>query len=136
MPEKLASLALTKDYKKLICSAQYNSNRVTKVELGESAEGSDLSTSSIEQAEENNTANIYILAGDFTIERKLEFHPRGIQAMRLSDNGKFIVSIGNFRECTVCVWDFQFGKLKASSYTLDKLNDIAILKVAGEGKLL
>lgn len=56
--------------------------------------------------------------------------------MRLSDNGKFIVSIGNFRECTVCVWDFQFGKLKASSYTLDKLNDVAILKTAGEGKLL
>lgn len=56
--------------------------------------------------------------------------------MRLSDNGKFIVSAGNFRECTVCVWDFQLGKLKASSYTLDKINDVAISKVAGEGKLL
>jgi hypothetical protein len=56
--------------------------------------------------------------------------------MRLSDNGKFIVSAGNFRECTVCVWDFQLGKLKASSYTLDKINDVAIMKVAGEGKLL
>jgi hypothetical protein len=56
--------------------------------------------------------------------------------MRLSDNGKFIVSAGNFRECTVCVWDFQLGKLKASSYTLDKINDVAVLKVAGDGKLL
>jgi hypothetical protein len=34
------------------------------------------------------------------------------------------------------VWDFQLGKLKASSYTLDKINDVAIMKVAGEGKLL
>jgi hypothetical protein len=47
MPEKLASLTLTKDYKKLICSSEYNSNRKPKVELGESAEGSDLSSSSI-----------------------------------------------------------------------------------------
>ncbi len=28
------------------------------------------------------------------------------------------------------------GKLKASSYTLDKLNDVAIMKVASEAKLL
>ena len=136
LPEKLASLTLTKDYKKLICSSQYNCNRIVKAELGDSAEGSDLSNSSIEQVEENNTANIYILSGDFTIQRKLQFHPRGIQSFRLSDNGKYLVSIGNFRQCTVCVWDFTLGKLKASSYTLDKLNDVAILKVAGEGKLL
>lgn len=136
MPEKLGSLALTKDYKKLICSSQFNSSRKDKQDLSESGDGSVLSASSTEQVEENNTANIYILAGDFSIERKLEFHPRGIQSMRLSDNGKYIVSIGNFRECTVCVWDFTFGKLKASSYTLDKLNDVSILKTAGEGKLL
>lgn len=71
MPEKLASLALTKDYKKLICSSQFNANRKSKVELGDSAEGSDLSSSSIVESDEKNTANIYILAGDFTIERKL-----------------------------------------------------------------
>jgi hypothetical protein len=67
MPEKLASLALTKDYKKLICSSQFNANRKSKVELGDSAEGSDLSSSSIVEGDEKNTANIYILAGDFTI---------------------------------------------------------------------
>jgi len=36
----------------------------------------------------------------------------------------------------VCVWDFTFGKLKASSYTLDKVNDLALKKTAGEGRLL
>jgi len=64
-------LALTKDYKKLIVSSQYNSSRKEKAELSESVSGSDLSASSIEQPEENNTANIYILGGDFSIERKL-----------------------------------------------------------------
>jgi hypothetical protein len=54
----------------------------------------------------------------------------------LSKNNKYLVSIGNFRECTVCVWDFQTGKMKASSYTLDKLNDIAIMDKCGEGRLL
>ena len=66
----------------------------------------------------------------------MEFHPRGIQAIKLTDNSKFLVSIGNFRECTVCVWDFTFGKLKASSYTLDKCNDIALRNGMFEGCLL
>lgn len=136
MPEKLGSLALTKDFKRLICSSVFNSTRKTKVEASESASGSDLSASSIEQTEDKDTANLYIVGADFSIERKLEFHPRGVQSFKLSPNGKFIVSIGNFRECTVCVWDFQFGKLKASSYTLDKLNDISILTNTGEGKQL
>jgi hypothetical protein len=34
------------------------------------------------------------------------------------------------------VWDVQTGKLKASSYTLDKLNDIAIMEKCGENKIL
>lgn len=56
--------------------------------------------------------------------------------MRLNNTNKFMVSIGNFRECTVCVWDYQMGKLKASNCTLDKLNDVAILQQPSEGKLL
>ena len=95
-----------------------------------------MSNSSMEQTDENNTANIYVLGTDFSIERKLEFHPRGIQSIRLSDNGKLLVSIGNFRECTVCVWDFTMGKLKASSYTLDKLNDVALRRGMTEGSQL
>ena len=92
--------------------------------------------SSIDQGEGNDTANLYVIGTDFSIERKLEFHPRGVQAFKLTDNSKFLVSIGNFRECTVCVWDFTFGKLKASSYTLDKVNDIALSPEIHEGHLL
>ena len=57
--------------------------------------------------------------------------------MRLSENGKFLVSIGNFRECTVCVWEVGVGRLKSSIYTLDKLNDISIRsQPVGESSLL
>lgn len=76
------------------------------------------------------------MSQDFTIERKFEFHPRGVQSVALSPNNKYLVSLGNFRECTVCVWEMQSGKLKGSSYTLDKLNDIAIMNSCGEGRLL
>jgi WD40 repeat protein len=136
LPEKLSSLALTKDFKRIICSAQYNSTRRQRAEVSESGSASDLSASSIEQGDDSDCANIYVIGGDFSIERKLEFHPRGVQAFRVSDNAKYLVSIGNLRECTVCVWDFAFGKLKASSYTLDKLNDLAIRPAPTEGHLL
>lgn len=46
--------------------------------------------------------------------------------MQFTDNGKYLVSIGNYKECTVAVWDWLGGKLIASSYTLDKINDIKI----------
>ncbi len=38
-----------------------------------------------------------------------------------------MVSVGNFKECTVAVWDWQAGTLLSSSYTLDKINDIKII---------
>ena len=85
---------------------------------------------------EKQTAAIYVIGQDLTIERKLEFHPRGVQSIALNGNNKYLVSIGNFRECTVCVWELLSGKMKASSYTLDKLNDIAIMDTCGEGRLL
>ena len=47
LPEKLSSLALTKDFKRLICSSEYNSTRKVKVEMSESGSASDLSSSSI-----------------------------------------------------------------------------------------
>lgn len=46
--------------------------------------------------------------------------------MFFSENGKHLVSIGNFKECAVCVWDWPSGKLIASSYTMDKINDVKV----------
>lgn len=98
-----------------------------KLDLSASEDVSQISNESGSEIEQNNTANIYVLGLDFTIEKKFEFHPKGVQAIRLNDTNKYLVSIGNFRECTVCVWDYQISKLKASSCTLDKLNDVAIM---------
>lgn len=53
--------------------------------------------------------------------------------MTISKDSRYLVSIGNFRECTVCVWDTITGKLRASNYTLDKLNDIKISDNPGKG---
>jgi len=46
---------------------------------------------------EKESASIYVLGQDLSIERKFEFHPRGVQAIALSKNSKYLVSIGNFR---------------------------------------
>lgn len=39
-----------------------------------------------------------------------------------------MISIGNHKECTVAVWDFLTGKLLATSYTLEQINDVKISK--------
>jgi len=97
LPEKLSCLGLSKDFKRLICASEYNSTRKAKPEASDSGSASDISASSIEQGEDNDTANIYVIGSDFSIERKLEFHPRGVQGFKLTDNSKYLVSIGNFR---------------------------------------
>lgn len=79
--------------------------------------------------DEKKLANIYIVdtfKRKFTITKTLSFHQKGIQSLQFSPSGKHLVSIGNLKECTVAVWDWQNGKLLASSYTLDKITDLKI----------
>lgn len=56
--------------------------------------------------------------------KQLSFHTRGVQKMVFTANSKYLVTIGNFRECTVAIWDWPNGALLASSYTLDRINDL------------
>jgi len=60
------------------------------------------------------------------ILQKLQFHQDGVQAIQFAPNNRFVVSIGNFKECTLCVWSWPLGQLLASSYSLDKLNDVKV----------
>ena len=121
----------------MICVSEFNPAKKQKVDPDASSEDVSQVSSSADGADsEKECAGIYVLGVDLSIEKKFEFHPKGVQSIALSRNNKFLVSIGNFRECTVCVWDMLTGKLKASSYTLDKLNDIAIMENYGEGRLL
>lgn len=137
MPQKIGSLTITNDFKKMICVSEFNPAKKQKVDPDASSEDVSQVSSSADGADsEKECAGIYVLGVDLSIEKKFEFHPKGVQSIALSRNNKFLVSIGNFRECTVCVWDMLTGKLKASSYTLDKLNDIAIMENYGEGRLL
>ena len=74
-----------------------------------------------------NTANIYIMdCTSYVVMKTLSFHTRGVQQLTLTNDGKYLISVGNFRESTVAVWDFNSGKLLASSYTLDKINDVKV----------
>ncbi|KRX04875.1 WD40-repeat-containing domain [Pseudocohnilembus persalinus] len=76
---------------------------------------------------EKDIASIYVIESTkLNITQKLNFHTRGVQQLQFNENGKFLVSIGNFRECTVAVWSWPEGKLLASSYTMDKINDVKI----------
>lgn len=36
------------------------------------------------------------------------------------------MSIGNCKECTIAIWEWPSAKLLASSYTLDRINDVKI----------
>lgn len=74
------------------------------MDLSGSEEGSMASSSDGGEGAEKQTAAIYVIGPDLTIERKMEFHPKGVQSISLSTTNKYLVSIGNFRECTVCVW--------------------------------
>ena len=75
----------------------------------------------------SNLANIYVVdCESYLIVKTLSFHTRGVQKLILSHDGKYLISIGNFRESTVAIWEFSSSKLITSSYTLDKINDIQI----------
>ena len=67
LPEKLSTLSLTKDFKKLICSSAFNSTQKQKLDTSGIEDVSQISGSSGVEAEQNSTANIYVLGLDFTI---------------------------------------------------------------------
>jgi hypothetical protein len=51
MPEKLSNLAISCDFKKLICSSEFNSIKKNQNDLEASGEGSQLSASSAGEGE-------------------------------------------------------------------------------------
>lgn len=64
----------------------------------------------------------------FKVQRKLQFHTKGIQGLCFSPCGSYLVSIGNHRENTFAVWDTHDGKLITSTYTINILNDVTCKK--------
>lgn len=97
MPQKIGSMLLTNDFKKLICVSEFNPNKREVADLNSSSEVMSDASSDAGDVQEKESAPIYILGTDLSIERKFEFHPKGVQAIALSKRGKYLVSIGNFR---------------------------------------
>lgn len=62
----------------------------------------------------------------FKVIKTLKLHTKGIQSLTFSNDGKYLISIGNYRECTIAVWDVIEGGLVASSYTLTNINEVKI----------
>lgn len=58
----------------------------------------------------------------------LNFHTCGVHQLLLTEDNKYLLSIGNGKECTVVVWDYGSKKLLTSSYTLERINDVRLSK--------
>ena len=43
---------------------------------------------------------------NFTLKKKLNFHFKGIQTIKISPNGKYMISIGSKEEKSICIWNF------------------------------
>jgi WD40 repeat protein len=48
--------------------------------------------------------------------------------LRFSSCGSYLISVGNHKENTVAVWDFMYGKLLTSTYTINIINDVKVKK--------
>ncbi|CAD8163025.1 unnamed protein product [Paramecium octaurelia] len=59
---------------------------------------------------------------------QMNFHTQGVHQILLTEDEKYLISVGNGKECTVVIWDFSTKKLITSSYTLDRINDIKLSK--------
>ena len=53
-------------------------------------------------------ASIFIYeTNNFSLIKKLNLHPKGIQNLRLSEDNKYLISLGTKEENSLCIWDFN-----------------------------
>lgn len=84
----------------------------------------------------NIFANVNIVdCSTLQIIRTLKFHNKGIQSLVFSPDSRYLISIGNYRECTIAVWDPETGQLIASSYTLTNINEAKVKPYTRHGVL-
>lgn len=104
LPDQVSCLNLSKDFKFMVAgSASFN---------------------------EREISTVYVIdCKSFEIIKTLSFHTRGVQCISFSSNRKYIVSVGNCKECTLAIWEWPSGKLVTSSYTLDRINDLKISEI-------
>lgn len=64
-----------------------------------------VSGSGIVNKEDNAAICVWDLS-NFTLKKRLNFHYKGIQQLKFSYDGKYMISIGNKEEKSICVWNF------------------------------
>ena len=53
-------------------------------------------------------ASIFIYeTNNFSLIKKLNLHPKGIQNLRLSEDNKYLISLGTKEENSLCIWNFN-----------------------------
>ena len=55
--------------------------------------------------------------------------------MKFSSCGRYLISIGNHRQDTLAVWNFDTGRLLSSTFTVNTMNDLTIKTQETEGEL-
>ena len=72
-------------------------------------------------------SNIHIVdCFNYKIIKTLKLHNKGVNYLAFSDDGKYLISAGNHRECVIAIWDYINGKLIESSYSLYNINQIKV----------
>jgi WD40 repeat protein len=46
--------------------------------------------------------------GVFAEYKTLNFHTKGVQQMEFTEDGKYLVSVGSGKECTVAIWYYNY----------------------------
>lgn len=74
---------------------------------------------------EESLSPIYICdAENFSVSKKLAFHSRGVAHVAYSHDYKMLVSIGNFRDGKIAVWNVENGDLLANHFAVEAITDV------------
>ena len=75
LPDYVSCMALSRDFKYILAgSATRNEKDIASIHIVETITN--------------------------TIRKSLSFHTRGVQSIQFTPNGKYLVTVGNFKECT------------------------------------
>ncbi len=72
---------------------------------------------------------------NWSLKKKLNFHYKGIQTIKISNCGKYMISVGNKEERSVCVWNFSNLTVLDSKSLKFPIIDISCEKTSNEANL-
>ena len=58
-----------------------------------------------------------------TLKKRFNLHPKGVQCLKYNENGTYFLSIGNFKENKIGVWNSKKMELAQQTYQVDAMHD-------------